>query len=239
MIFGVIIGLGINYFSDVLPVSRSISRPICQKCGREISAIDYVIYNKCPGCEYRRSIRFIIVLAFTIITSFLLFYFPLANFSFLASFPILVFLGTILVIDFEHRIVLIQTSLFGFVFLFFYGLILHGLSATLLGGFAGFSIMIAFYFLGVVFSKIISKVRHQEIDEVAFGFGDVCIGTILGLLTGWPGILGAIFISMLLFVAFSIIYLILLIILKKYRAFSNTLPFTFFLVLGAVFIFYL
>jgi len=99
--------------------------------------------------------------------------------------------------------------------------------------------MLSFYYLGIAFTKIAGKLRHQKIDEVAFGFGDVCLGTILGLLTGWPSIVGAFFISILAFVAFSFVLFFALFLAKKYHAFSNTLPFTTFLIIGVIAIFYL
>ena len=104
---------------------------------------------------------------------------------------------------------------------------------------AGFLIMFIFYLLGIAFTKISGKLRHQEIDEVAFGFGDVSLGTILGLLTGFPQIALAILISLLTFASFSFIYLIVLYLTKKYSAFSNAQPFTLFLILGTITVFYL
>ena len=144
-----------------------------------------------------------------------------------------------MVIDIEHRVVLIQTSIFGFGLFFLYGIILHGLLNSILGALAGFVITLTFYFLGAALTKIAGKLRHQEINEVAFGFGDVNLGTVLGLLTGWPPIVGAIFLSILAFSAFSFVLLFVLIFTKKYQAFSNALPFTVFLILGAVAMFYL
>ena len=144
-----------------------------------------------------------------------------------------------MVIDIEHRVVLVQTSIFGFVLFFLYGIRLHDLLSTIFGTLVGFLIMLIFYYLGIASTKIAGKLRHQKIDEVAFGFGDVCVGTILGLLTGWPLIVGAIFISILAFVAFSLVLFFALLLVKRYHAFSNAQPFTIFLILGVITIFYL
>jgi len=239
LIIGAISGMLVNYFSDVLPVSRHFDRPSCAHCGDKFSMIEYLTFQKCPACGQERSIRAFVVITFAVAFTLFLYYFPFSDLSLWASLPILIYLGSILVIDYEHRLVLYQTSIFGFVLFLLYGVVLHGLSAALVGGIVGLSIMLVFYFLGIGFSKVMGNLRHREIEEVAFGFGDVCLGTILGLLTGWPGIMGAFIISMIAFVAFSFIYLLILIILGKYRAFSNTLPFTFFLVFGAITIFYL
>ncbi len=222
---GGIVGVLINYFSDVLPVSRRIARPLCRECSYPFSITEYLCSLKCPQCGNRASKRSIIVLFCAIALCMLLDYYPFSILGFWVTLPILIYLGLIMVIDIEHRVVLIQTTLFGIVLFTVYGIRLHGWQSTFYGALAGFFIMLIFYFLGIALTKIAGKLRHQNIDEVAFGFGDVCIGTILGLLAGWPAIIGAFFISMLAFAAFSIILLLQLILTKKYNAFSNTLPF--------------
>lgn len=239
LITGVFCGLIINYSADVLPVTRNLTQPICTRCGYKTSLTDYLSFRKCKSCGKKKSIRFVVVFLILPILCVSLYYFPFSQVGFLESIPIIGIFGIILVIDFEHRLVLYQTSIFGFILFFVYGLILNGISSTLIGGLAGFGILLIFYLMGNGFSKVIGYLRKTEINEVAFGFGDVSLGTILGLLVGWPGILGAIIICMLSFVAFAVLYLIILIILRKYRAFSNTLPFTFFLVLGAIAVLYL
>jgi len=239
LIVGGIIGILINYFSDVLPVSRRIARPLCKVCNQPYSIKDYLISNRCSKCSSKVSARYNIVLISAVVICVLLKFFPFSILGFWAALPILIFLGVIMVIDIEHRVVLIQTSIFGFVMFFFYGIRMRGPLTTMYGGLSGFLIMLIFYILGITFTRIVGKLRHQKIDEVAFGFGDVFVGVILGLLTGWPSIVGAIFISMLAFVAFSLILFLALILTKRYHAFSNTLPFTTFLIFGAIAIFYL
>jgi len=239
VIIGGIIGILINYFSDVLPVSRRIARPLCRVCNQPYSIKDYLISCRCSLCGNRASTRSIIVLISAIIICVLLKLFPFSILGFWATLPIFIFLGVIMVIDIEHRVVLFQTSIFGFVLFFLYGVRLRGLLSTTFGALAGFLIMLSFYYLGLAFTKIAGKLGHQKIDEVAFGFGDVCLGTILGLLTGWPSIVGAFFISIFTFVAFSLVLFLALLLAKRYHAFSNTQPFTTFLILGAIAIFYL
>ena len=143
-----------------------------------------------------------------------------------------------MVIDIEHRLVLVETSIFGFVLFLIYGIILSGLLRTIIGALVGFLIMLILYYLGIAFSKIVGKLRHKEIDEVALGFGDVCAGTFLGLLAG-PSIVGAIIIAMLTFGTFSLVLIFSLLLSKRYRAFSNAQPFAPYLILGIIAIFYL
>jgi len=239
VIVGGIIGILINYFSDVLPVSRRIAQPLCRVCNQPYSLKDYLISYRCSLCGNRTPTRSIIVLISAIVICVLLKLFPFSILGFFFFFPIFILLGVIMVIDIEHRVVLFQTSIFGFVLFFLYGVRLRGLLSTTFGALAGFLIMLSFYYLGLAFTKIAGKLGHQKIDEVAFGFGDVCLGTILGLLTGWPSIVGAFFISIFTFVAFSLVLFLALLLAKRYHAFSNTQPFTTFLILGAIAIFYL
>ena len=239
VIVGGIIGVLINYLSDVLPETRSFTQPLCKVCSTPYSIKDYLILYKCSNCGSRISIRSIIVLISSVAVCALLNFFPFSILGFWSTLPILIYLGVILVIDIEHHAVLVETSILGFVLLFVYGIILNGLQRTFTGALAGLLVMLLFYFIGLAFSKIVGKLRHKEIDEVVFGFGDVCLGVNLGLLTGWPLIVGAITISIIAFEVFTLIFFIALLIFKKYHAFASALPFTPFLILGALVIFYL
>ena len=232
-------GILINYFSDVLPVSRRITRPVCGVCGQPYSIKDYLVQFKCSNCGNTHSKRSVLVIAVSIGCCILLLFFPFSTLGFWATLPILVFLGMIVVIDIEHRIVVFQTNIIGFVLFFTYGILMNNLSETLLGALGGFAITLTFYLLGKAFTKLAGKIRNREINEVALGFGDVCLGTILGLLAGWPVIVGAIIIAIFSFSAYSIVLLAILIISKRYRSFSNAQPFTLFLILGMIAIFYL
>ena len=238
-VFGGIIGMLINYFSDVLPVSRSFTRPICKVCNQPYSIKGYLISYSCSQCGSRIPARSLVVLVCSIFAGLLLHSFPFSTLGFWATLPILIYMGVILVIDIEHHLVLIETSIFGFILFSIYGTILNGFRETFTGALAGLVIMLIFYFIGLAFSKIVGALRHKMIDEVVFGFGDVCLGVVLGLLTGWPLIVGAITISIIAFEVFTLIFFIALLLSKKYQAFSSALPFTPFLILGAVAILYL
>ena len=239
IITGAAAGYLINYLVDVLPETRRFSQPRCPECETPYSIKNYLLLRKCSECGRKRSLRTYIVLAGAVLLSVLLQFFPFANLSYWATLPLLIFLGTILVIDIEHRLVLIETSIFGILICLVYGMILRSPTRTLLGGLNGMLIMLFFFVLGIIFSFIIGKLRGQTLSEVAFGFGDVFAGTFLGFLTGWPGILGAIIMALLIFVVFSVVLLLVLIITKRYRAFTSAQPFVPFLILGAIIMFYM
>jgi len=239
ILIGILAGLMINFIADVLPETRRLSHPVCSACAKAFSLKTYLLGLKCSSCGQPRGARFFIVLVSAAALSLLLGFFPFANLGYWAALPILIYFGVVVVIDIEHHLVLFQTSLFGFGLMAIYGILLHGLSGALLGALGGFIITFLFYLLGIGFTKIIGKLRGQTIKTVAFGFGDVSAGTVLGLLTGWPGIAGAIIIALLFFGVLSLVYVIGLVIARRYQSFTTALPFAPFLVLGVVTIFYL
>lgn len=238
VVVGALIGLLINYLADVLPITRKFSRPICLNCGKPFTFREYLFSFKCSKCGNKTSIRVIVVLLLSIACSVMIEFFPFANLGFWATLPLLLFLGVILVIDIEYRVVLKETSYIGLVLMFGYGIYLHGFLPTLFGGLAGLLIMLGFYFLGILFNKLMGRIRGQQIEEVALGFGDVYVTTFLGFLTGWPAIIAVLIFAILASGVFSLFYILVKSILRKYQSFS-AIPYTPFLILAAVAIFYL
>ena len=238
IIVGALIGILVNYLADVLPITRKFSRPVCLNCGYPFSIKEYLFTFKCPKCGNKTPARVIIVLILAIICSVVLKFFPLGSLSYWAALPLLTFLGVILVVDIEYRVVLTETSYAGLVIMFVYGIILHGFFPTLLGGLAGLLIMLALYYLGILFNKLMGRMRGQEIEEVALGFGDVYVTTFLGFLVGWPGIIAVLFIAIFASGAFSLLYVLVKLITRKYQSFS-AIPYTPFLILAAISFFYI
>lgn len=231
---GALVGVLINYLSDVLPTTRQLSQPTCPECQGAYRLKDYLLIWRCAHCGRRHSPRHAVVLVASVAACVALVFFPLAGLPWPAWIALLVFLGVIFVIDLEHRLVLFETSLVGLVVCFVYGWILQGFLPALLGGLGGLGIMLGFFLLGALFSRIVGLLRGRKVGEVAFGFGDVFAGTFLGLLMGWPLIMGAVTLGLLGFAAYSIVYLGVLLVTKRYQAFGNALPLVPFLILGAV-----
>jgi len=105
--------------------------------------------------------------------------------------------------------------------------------------FYGRQSLINLFLLGMGFGKVVGILRHKAINEVPFGFGDVVFGTILGLLCGWPAIAAGLLLGILLFSAYSVLWLITLVITKRYKSFTNAQALTPFLILGSIILFYL
>jgi hypothetical protein len=239
MLLGGICGMLVNYLSDILPTSHHLTRPQCSKCHQPYPIIDYALARRCQHCGSAPSLRSRIVLISGPLIGLLLYFFPIPIFTFWETLPLLLYMGVVMVIDIEHRLVLLETSIVGLILCTIYGIVLHGFKVTILGALGGFVIMLLFYLSGVVFNLIMGKIKNQKITEVAFGFGDVSLGTILGSLVGWPATAGVIIIALVAFGVFSLFYILELILSKRYRAFTNALPFAPFLILSTILLFYL
>ncbi len=215
----------------------------CPHCLHTYSLKGYLFSFQCGSCGRKPVFRNWLVLIFTIAAFILVGIYPMGGLNFWATIPILLFFGVILVIDIEHHVILFETSLLGFVLLFFYGnymqnFSLQGLIMTSLGGISAFIIMLIIYFFGIFFSRLMSKSRKEEASEPGLGFGDVYAAAFLGFFVGWPYSFGMIIIAILLSGIYSFFYLAIKAVMKKYQVYA-TIPYAPFLVLAAVSIFYL
>lgn len=242
-VVGGFIGVLINYLSDVLPQTRRLTQPVCPHCSKPYSLKGYLISFRCPNCNEKPRTRNFVVLISSIIASVIVGIYPLMGLNFWLTIPVMVFLGIILVIDIEHHVVLIETSIIGLVLFFVYGCLiykwsLNGLLLTSVGGVAGFLLMLLIYFFGIFFSRGLGKVRKEEIKESGLGFGDVYACAFLGFFVGWPYVIGMLIIAIIISGVYSFIYIIIKAIKKDYQV-ASTIPYTPFLILGALATFYI
>jgi leader peptidase (prepilin peptidase)/N-methyltransferase len=145
----------------------------------------------------------------------------------------------IAVIDVEHRLILHIVSLPSAAAL---GIVRSldpsvGPAKTVWGGLAGLAILTAMYLFGLGFSRLVAARRGQPIEEVAFGFGDVILGGLLGLTVGWPGILVAVVLGILAAGGFSLALVAVQLLRRRYAAFL-AIPYGPFLILGAAVVLY-
>jgi prepilin signal peptidase PulO-like enzyme (type II secretory pathway) len=231
---GIISGMIVNYLSDVLPVNRRLTRPICLFCGKPIGFLNYFLWpRQCPHCHKRRDIfTWIVELLFVIIVFWLADTAP-AKLGFWGGLILLVFFGVIVVIDMRYKVILHPVSMFGAVLLLFIGVYLHGIISTLAGGAFGFAIMFTLYKLGEVFIKLMNRKRSDPVNDVALGFGDVNLAGLLGLILGFPAIIVGLTLGALLGGAVSLVYIFVRIFQGKYRS-LEALPYGPFLISGAV-----
>jgi hypothetical protein len=235
---GVLISLLLNYLADVLPKDRKFSRPVCHQCEHPFTAIEYLFSFRCPNCHTRPSARYWVVLVLSMLFSAALALFPLGLLNYWVSLPLVTFMALIVIIDIEHRAVLIETDIVGLILGLVYGLLFHKPLNMFFGGLFGIGIMLGLYYLGILFNRVLGKIRKQEIEEVALGLGDVFVCGYLGLVAGWPQAVGMVIIAILLGGFFSLGYLLFKLATKKYSAFS-AIPYAPFLILATLIMFYL
>jgi leader peptidase (prepilin peptidase)/N-methyltransferase len=236
--FSVIIGLGagflVNYLSDVLPFYRRLVKPVCLVCKKPQPVLGYLVWpRRCPQCGAKRPWRTWLVEIISVGFSIWLWYDPPDRIGYIIGMLVFVYFAVITVIDLEHRLILHPLSIVGGVLGLGLGVWLHGLVDTLIGGAAGFGIMLLFYFLGGVFARGVARLRGQGLDEVALGFGDVNLSGVIGLILGWPGILLGLLLAILLGGLFSLLYIAIMLLAKRYRSFS-AIPYGPFLVASAL-----
>jgi leader peptidase (prepilin peptidase)/N-methyltransferase len=228
----------VNYLGDVLPKTRRFSQPYCTLCGKPMKWWNYISYHTCLNCSARRPLRDWGFQIFFVGAFSFLWIHPSARLGYWLGSLLLVYFGLVFLIDLEHRLVLHQVSLVGVVLGLAVGIWLHNIWITILGGAAGFGIMLALYYLGEVYARWMARRRGQESDEVALGYGDVNLSGVLGLILGWPGIIVGLVFAILAGGIISLGYIILLLIAKKYKPFT-AIPYAPFLIFGAIILLYL
>ena len=238
-VLGWFAGMAVNYFADVLPVYRRPSAPLCLHCGQPMEPGNYFLWpRRCPNCGKWRSPRtwfvevlYILVFIWLAQPGDLEGYLP-----FWIGAGVWIFFGIVAVIDIELRLILHPVSFSGALLALPLGVYLHGWRDALLGGLAGYLILLALFSLGVLFIRLTRKIPKE--DEVALGYGDVNLAGILGLALGWPNILLGLLISVLFAGVFSLGLILVMLLLRRYRAFM-AIPYGPFLIAGAAILMFL
>jgi leader peptidase (prepilin peptidase)/N-methyltransferase len=229
-------GYLVNYLADVLPVDLKLTHPLCKNpdCQSPIGWRDYFLLRRCRECQKRMSPRVTLVMLVTTIFTVYIWLSPPQTMGFWPGFIVFVYLFLVALIDFETRLVLRPVSLVGLVICLFAGLLMRTWQETLLGAASGFGIMFLLYILGILFTRWRNKrLGNLQDGEEALGFGDVTLATLLGLLLGWPQIWLNLMNGILLAGVFSILLMIGLLVLKKFRPLMVFIPFGPFFILTA------
>lgn len=220
IIIGWLAGLLVNYLADVLPVTRRLSQPVCSQCREPLPWIDYLLFRSCKNGHFRTA-RVWIVQAAILSASIYTWINPPAKIGYALGFILVIYFGTIIVIDIEHHLILHPTSVFGAILGLITGTVSHKVTATLWGGLGGFVIMAVFYYFGVLFARIrarrMASAGQEADDEEALGFGDVILATVLGFMLGWPLIWLGLLIGILLGGFFSLLLVLGMITTRRYE----------------------
>lgn len=210
-----------NYFADVLPITRRFSQPVCLECKTPFTWQDYLFFRACQN-GHPRKMRVWVVQFIILAASVYTWVKPPSKIGYFLGLLLIIYFGVIFVIDVEHRLILHPTSIIGALLALIVGTIAHGIVPTLLGGLGGLLIMLAFYGFGVLFTRIRTKrllaIGQEPDDEEALGAGDVILVTILGFIVGWPLIWLCLLYGILLGGLVSIFIILWLVVRGKYSA---------------------
>lgn len=238
IILGLLIGALVNYLSDVLPVTRRLSKPACPHCQAHYTWADYLLLRRCRACARPRHWRAWLVLGVMAAFSVYIWLNPELRYGQVWGLLLLAYFGVVTVIDLEHRLILHPVSMAGLVLGLAGGALTRGWQDTLLGAAAGLGIMLVFYLLGALFARWRAKRMGSDDGEEALGFGDVALATVLGAMLGWPLIWFGLLLGILLSGVFILLLMAGLLVTGKYKTLSVYVAYGPYLVLSAVILLY-
>lgn len=235
-----LVSILVSVAADSLPHTRRITVPTCRQCGEVVSFFRYVFCKNCAVCgtkEIHCFRRCFIQIGYPLAAIWLWFS-PPARLGFWAGIILLAYFLLVGIIDLEYKLVLHPVSLVGGVAGLALGIWQKGFLSTILGGIAGFGMMLGLYYFGILFSNVAGRIRGQKIEEVALGYGDVILAGIIGLMLGWPELVGGILTAIILGGVFSGAFMLAMMIFRKYRP-MTAIPYAPFLLIGAFIFLYL
>lgn len=244
-LLGFLTGVWLNLCADQLPRWRSLRRtPFCPFCDQPrpwwawSGTLAYLRFKPgCPHCGAPIPWRHPLVEVGTA-----------ALFAFLwhrySGTPLLIpytvyaaIFVLVLVIDLEHKLILnvVIYPAWGLALL---GSLVHPTPyyyrLALIGGACGFGLLFLVYLSGILFVKLISRARGKDLNAVAFGFGDVRLGGFIGLILGFPNVLQALFLAVLLGGLSGLLYwFVRAIVLRRYSLFT-AIPYGPYLIIGTL-----
>ena len=136
----------------------------------------------------------------------------------------------ITVIDLEHQLVLFVTVIPAAALALIDAAVFPNppptLASSLAGGVFGFIIFYIVYQGGYLFRHLVERVRGEKINSLAFGFGDVMLTGLSGLMLGLPNVIPMMFISIFLGAIGAIFYLAFRFsATRPYRPFTAAIPY--------------
>jgi leader peptidase (prepilin peptidase)/N-methyltransferase len=145
----------------------------------------------------------------------------------------------ITVIDIEHRLILFSVVIPSAIIAILDAVFTPtqrppDLQRSLLGGGLGFGVFFIMYAGGIVYVYFAREWRGRNITEVAFGYGDVMLATLSGLILGLEPIIFAMFITVFLGALGALFYLIGSRIFGRSSSLFTALPYGPYIVLGTL-----
>lgn len=142
----------------------------------------------------------------------------------------------ITVVDVEHRLIQFVVMIPAIVVAFVDAALFPppDVGEALRGALTGFGVFFALYLGGFIFTHIVGAVRGQQVNTVAFGFGDVMLITFVGALLGMAFVIVAMFIAVFLGAFGAIVYLVMRLALRGRYEMFTALPYGPYIVAAAI-----
>jgi leader peptidase (prepilin peptidase)/N-methyltransferase len=225
-LLGLLIGGLANRLGTDLPTRRRVTLPHCPYCGRErpwwqwVSLPSYAVGRaKCPHCGAPIRLRYPLVeigLAVTCAYLWILFGVSIKLPLYIVYFTVF---AIVLITDFERRLILNMVTYPAILFAIAAGFITPEMTwwSALVGGGIAF-----------VFFLVVGIVGNAIFGAGALGGGDVKLALFVGLVTGFPLVIEAMVLTILVGAAVSLFLLV-----TRLRRLREHVPYGPFLVAGA------
>ena len=226
-VFGLLVGGLVNQLGSDLPARRGITCPHCPHCGRNrpwqqwLTLPAYLVGRaRCPSCNARIGLRHPLVEIGMAATCAYLWIAFGPSIKLILYFVYSFVFALVLVTDIERRLILNVVMFPAILLAFVASFFTPGMrwNYALLGGAIGF----AFFFAAAL-------VGNSVFGSGALGAGDVTLATFVGLIVGFPFIIEALVLTMLIGAGIS-----LLLIVTRVRTLRDHIPYGPFLVAGAI-----
>jgi leader peptidase (prepilin peptidase) / N-methyltransferase len=146
----------------------------------------------------------------------------------------------IVVIDIEHKLILFSVIIPAAILAIIDAALTEYtnyrpfLSDALLGGGIAFAVSLLFYAGGFLFIRISGRMRGHSVDEIAFGYGDVMLFTLSGLILGPEPLLFAFYITVITGAIGAVLFLLGRGLRRRGYSLFTALPYGPYIVLGTV-----
>ncbi len=247
IVYGVIVGAIANALADELPYQRPPTMPRYPdgeaRRGMLMSGLLTFLMGKRTSSQgnkldFRHPLTELLAIALTLWTLNASTIYQVSAVQVIFWLIYVALFALIIVIDMEHHLILIVV-INPFVIITVVDALLTGrqpdtIIEALIGGAVGYGVFFILFNGGAFFAYVLGKLRGQAITEVAFGFGDVMLAGVVGLVLGWKAFLFAMVATILLGAAGALAIIIYQRIFKGgYSAFA-AMPYGPYIVAGAM-----
>jgi leader peptidase (prepilin peptidase)/N-methyltransferase len=241
-LLGWLVGVLINYAADTLPHHGRLGEaPHCPACGVPrppfawSAILGYLTGRRlCLGCGTPLALRSVIVEVVTpaVFVGLLWRYGPSVHLGFLSLYSVVLILVT--VTDLEHHLILSVVMVPALLLAMGGAFFDADMTArrAFLGGAFGLVALYAMFLLAQPVSALLGRLAGREVSETPFGFGDVMLGAFVGLITGLPGVILALFLTVLSAGLGAAVYWFFLAVVQRRYTMFTPMPYGPFLVLG-------